>query len=345
MVSVSGFWMRPYNDNYESTDDDSDNSCFMDNMDVGGLIVPLHFEGLKLTPWFIYAAIGPNTFRNASGQINKRINGVDGKYFFSGMFPLKANETGISKGKHLSSYANAWWAGLAGDLTMFDPFRVAWEFSCGGVDWPDDSSLKRAGWMAALLLEYKLDWGIPGIYGWYTSGDDDDLGNGSERMPYIVNDFGVSGFSSTFAGPSANGLERDRVIGNTLIGTWGIGARLRNLSFLEDLTHTIHVSLYGGTNDSGILKKIHERTGTWMTPNSQSSTPDMGRENLYMTDKDYAVEFGISNQYKVYENFQINLDASYVALFLDKSDDTWGQSEAGSLHDAWNISALFIYSF
>ena len=65
-VSLSGFWMRPYNDNYVASPG-QDDSGFMDNMDIGGLVIPLHFDGWAMTPWGIYGAIGPNTFRNAKG--------------------------------------------------------------------------------------------------------------------------------------------------------------------------------------------------------------------------------------------------------------------------------------
>ena len=355
-VSVTGFWMRPYNDNYISASGREDG--FLDNTDFGGLFIPLTFDGVAMTPWGIYGAIGPNTFRTAkkpaegeNAFFGQRINGVDGNYFWSGMFPLLANKKAINR-KTPSEYGNAWWGGLTGELTMWDPFRIAWEFTYGSVDWMDDAAMNRKGWMGALLFEYKLDWGIPGIYGWYASGDDDDLGNGSERMPYIVNDFGVSGFSDTFAGPDINGLERDRVLANTLIGTWGVGARLKNMSFLPKLRHTLHVSLWGGTNSSGILEKIHDRTGQWMSPNVNDNTNytvPVGRDNIYLTDKDYALEMGLLNQYKIYENLSVNLEASYVHLMLDKSDDTWGLATTGGgkrgIRDAWNVSALFIYAF
>ena len=118
---------------------------------------------------------------------------------------------------------------------------------------------------------------------------------------------------------------------------------------MEDLKHTFHISLLGGTNDPGILKKYHERTGEWMAPNNPEGTTKVGRENLYLTTRDYALEFGLLNEYKIYDNLQVNLEASYIALWLDKSDDVWGQSLTGGDHrdirDAWNVSVLFIYSF
>ena len=320
----------------------------MDNMDIGGLFLPLTFDGLRLTPWAMYSAIGPNTLRKADDYVSNRINGVNGNYFFSGMLPVMANVTRHTDRK-LNSYANAWWAGLAGDVTLWDPFRIAWEFTYGSVRWDDDPALDRRGWLAALLLEYKTDWGTPGIYGWYGSGDDDNLGNGSERLPTISNDYGVSSFSQTYSGVNENGLERDRAINNNLAGTWGFGARLKDVSFLEDIRHTLHVSFFGGTNDSGILSRLHDRTGSWMAPNNPDGTSYVGRDNVYMTQKDYAFEVGLSNKFKIYDNLRFNLDVTYVTLWLDKSDNTWGRANTGGgsnqIRDAWNISTLFIYSF
>ncbi|WP_298996542.1 hypothetical protein [uncultured Desulfovibrio sp.] len=37
-----------------------------------------------------------------------------------------------------------------------------------------------------LLTEYAFDWGVPGFYGWFFSGDDDSPHNGSEHLPYIA---------------------------------------------------------------------------------------------------------------------------------------------------------------
>ena len=45
--------------------------------------------------------------------------------------------------------------------------------------------VKRAGWFASILAEYKMDYFTPGIMFWYASGDDKSMYNGSERMPVI----------------------------------------------------------------------------------------------------------------------------------------------------------------
>ena len=346
-VALTAMWARPYNDNYSSR---ADRVNYHDNMDLFALMVPLTFDGVKVTPWAMYGMAGANTFRNDSSKnyayVGNKINGVNGGYALSGLFPLRADL--LSHKEKLNAYGTAWWGGLSGEITKWDPFRIAWDFSYGNVTY-DDGSLNRSGWLAGLLLEYNLDWTKLGLFGWYSSGDDDNVGNGSERLPTVSNDYGPCSFSGTFMGPDINGLERDRVIGNNLVGTWGVGFRLKDMSFLEDLKHTFHISLLGGTNDPGILKKYHERTGEWMAPNNPEGTTKVGRENLYLTTRDYALEFGLLNEYKIYDNLQVNLEASYIALWLDKSDDVWGQSLTGGDHrdirDAWNVSVLFIYSF
>ena len=349
-VGLTAFWVRPYNDNYLSDGDDDDSSYFMDNMDVFSLALTLTFDGVKVTPWGIFATLGPNTVRSSGDYQGNRINVPDGNIFLSGMFPVMANVEGIAKGKSLDHYANAWWAGVTGEVTVLDPFRLAWEATWGGVTWEDDPSLNRSGWMATLILEYRTDWGIPGIYGWYSSGDDDDLGNGSERMPFICNDLGWANYSSYYAGVSLKGIVRDHTMVNTLTGTWGVGFRLKNMTFIENLSHTFHCALIGGTNDPGILKEIHSRTGTWMTPNTTGSATEVGRDNLYLTKKDHVLDIGLDTTWTIYENLEVDLNANYIMLFLDKSDDTWGQALTGGgtcrdLRDAWNIHMLFRYHF
>ena len=45
-----------------------------------------------------------------------------------------------------------------------------------------------------------------------------------------------------------------------------------------------------------------------------------------MTSQDYAMEVGLTNTYKMYDNFTVMLDAAYIALWLDDSRSTWGKN-------------------
>lgn len=334
------FWIRPYNDNYTGTGDDPRVS-YQDNMDLFSLSVPLTFEGVKITPWAMLGMMGENTIRVKNN-------------YFSGPVPIyyTRNLTALSMGmknESLTGYGTLFWGGLTGEMTRWNPFRIAWDFNYGSARY-DDESASRSGWLASLLLEYKFDWGIPGLYGWYSSGDDDSTSNGSERMPYSdLDEVGYGSFSryAFFGGRASD--DRNSRIGHSMAGTWGVGARLNKISFLQDLTTDIRFNLIGGTNDPGLLKKLHDKTGIWMSPNNFSGENATGMENLYLTTRDTAIEFGVTNNYKIYENLRLGFDFSYMKLFLDKSHDVWGNSrmngKSDKVCDTWNFACFFGYSF
>ena len=252
-------------------------------------------------------------------------------------------------GFDLDQYATAWWAGLTADITYFDPFRIAFDFMGGGVQW-DDSRLNRAGWMAALLVEYKLDWGIPGILGWYASGDNSNLGDGSERMPYLSLNNGDNEFSN-FAFDGHPYIAREKALSASMTGTWGVGLRIKDMSFIEDLKHTFRVNLIGGTNDHGIFRQLAKKGGLYNGNNTPYIYGDYaGLSGLYMTDQDTALEISLHNEYKMYENFTIMLDASYMALWLEDTKYKGVRRQLSSAtgseqRDNWNVNVSFVYSF
>ncbi len=366
-VGATVFWARPYNDNFTASDwrghnnhwEGSNSSNFMDNVDVFGLLIPLTFDGIKVTPWGMIAAIGPNAFGSDTYDNNGNPNGYDSFGNFAGESSAQmkygllpawgasgTDGNRSASGTKLRQYGTAWWAGLTADITYFDPFRIAFDFMGGGVQW-DNSRLNRAGWMAALLIEYKLDWGIPGILGWYASGDNSNIGDGSERMPYLSLNNGDNEFSN-FAFDGHPYIAREKALSPSMTGTWGVGLRIKDMSFIEDLKHTFRVNLIGGTNDHGIFRQLVKR-GVDVTsfPIYDGGT---GFQGLYMTDQDTALEISLHNEYKMYENFTIMLDASYMALWLeDTKYEGMRRALSGATgsesRDNWNVNVSFVYSF
>ncbi len=349
-VGVTALWARPWNDNY-NTNNSGNQSNYMDNVDVAALLVPLTFDGVKVTPWVMYAAIGPNAFRTDNGYMDN-FAGTSGKYPKAGMIPAggaRHKDGTPLTGYKLNEYGNAVWAGLTGEVTMFDPIRIAWDFNYGSASY-DQSRLNRSGWLASLLAEYKLDWAIPGIYGWYGSGDDSNPANGSERMPSLSVNNNNNGFSN-FAFNGNPYIAREATLGYSMAGTWGVGARLKDMSFLEDLKHTFRVNLIGGTNSPDMAKKMN-RNGNSIAANGFDSITDKqaaGMDPLYMTTMDYAMEIGLTNSYQMYENFTVMLDAAYLATWLDQSRSVWGNSKmngkSDEVRDPWNVNLSFVYSF
>ncbi len=364
-VGATVFWARPYNDNYSNGNSYYNRaSNFMDNVDAFGLLIPLSFDGVKVTPYGLIAAIGPNAFRS-DGEDDEgnpifdnfgNVVGVSGSQVAAGMLPawgVTGSGGRTATNAKLNNYATAWWAGLTADITLFDPFRIAVDFMGGGTSW-DDSRLNRAGWMAALLLEYKMDWGIPGLVAWYSSGDNSDLGDGSERMPYLSTGNGDNDFSY-YAFDGNPYISREGAIGTSMAGTWGVGLRVKDVSFVEDLKHSLRLNLIGGTNNHKIFKQLAK----WGDLHGLASEYGIGALNsgvgipsLYLTDQDTALEVSLHNEYQMYENFKIALTGSYIALWLADTKyegvrrQLMGASEASSgSRDAWNVNVSFVYSF
>ena len=341
-VGLTAFWARPYNDNggYSSRwDGTAYDKNYMDNMDMFAVLLPLTFDGVKVTPWVMYAAMGPGMFDNLKKDPGNAW-GRASAGMVSGFQGTDWNDT----------YGNAFWAGVTGEVTYWDPFRIAWDVNYGSAAYADEK-MNREGWLASLLLEYKLDWGTPGIYGWYGSGDDSNPRNGSERMPTVSangnNDF------SNFAFNGNPYIARECVLGSTMVGTWGIGARLKDVSFLEDLKHTLRVNFMGGTNAPKMAKYVREND--FYTKRGVEYGYGVGGDAfdpIYLTTEDYALEVGLTNTYKMYDNFTIMLDAAYIAMWLDDSRNTWGKNamsgfagKDGGTYDAWNVNLSFVYSF
>ena len=335
-VGLTAFWARPYNDNagYKSSDWDN----YMDNMDMFAVLLPLTFDGVKVTPWVMYAAMGPGMFDHAKGPGNAWGRASAGM------------QSGFKGTDWNDSYGNAFWAGVTGEVTYWDPFRIAWDVNYGSASY-EDEKMNREGWLASLLLEYKLDWGTPGLYGWYGSGDDSNPKNGSERMP-VVSANGNNGFSN-FAFNGNPYIAREGVLGTNMTGTWGIGARLKDVSFLEDLKHTLRVNFMGGTNAPKMAKYIRD----YGNPYAKHGVSNVARyatayDPMYLTTGDNALEIGLTNTYKMYDNFTVMLDASYVALWLEDSRSVWGKNPGrgaflggDGVYDAWNVNLSFVYSF
>lgn len=368
-IGLTAFWARPYNDNYAGYQTNGvgpyKQKNFMDNVDAFGLFVPITLDGISITPWGMYAALGPNSFRgdtNSSGDpFANLINGMgaSSSYYMAGMLPVGGarhkdftNANSSPSGRKLTNYGNAWWGGVTGSFSVLDPINIAFDYEYGSVQYPNDGRLNRHGWFASMLVEYKLDWGTPGLYGWYGSGDDSNPANGSERLPAL--DPNNANNYSYFAFDGAPYLERCALIGNNMAGTWGIGARLNNVSFIDSLSHIVRINYMRGTNSPTMAKKM-SLAGLWangsvLTPNDIATNASLGMPGVYLTSMDSALELGTTNSYQMYENFSINLEAGYIALWLNTDNSVWGARHRNGeaipqTKDAWNINTSFVYSF
>ena len=344
-VGLTALWMRPLNDNYAGRaygDKENYQKNYLDNMDLFALMLPLKFDGVELTPWAMYGMQGKNTRFN-EGEVET----ADGALSVTLPAYLPGMNFGPGGLGHTGkSYGSMFWAGLPVAITAFDPLNIEFDINYGyveamgrydvlkrGVESVLGNS-KREGWLVKALVEYKLDWGTPGIFGWYSSGDDGNVKNGSERMPTLS---GCANFMS-FMGDGNYGWGDGRLYDRNLTyaGTWGVGLRLHDLSFVDDLKHSFRVAYWGGTNSPSMAKYVSTSYG-W-----NNQTP----EGPYLTTNDGLVEFNLVNSCQIYENLEANLELGYIINLVD--DDTWKRSyrnDSYQKQDAWKAQLILAYKF
>ena len=349
-VGLTALWMRPLNDNYTGTNAEDEPygngySNYLDNMDLFALMLPLKFDGVELTPWAMYGMQGKNTRFNEGG-----VETADGALDVTlpGYLP-GMNEFAL--GKTSKAYGSMFWAGLPVAITAFDPLNIEFDINYGyveamgrydvlkrGTDLVRGNS-KREGWLVKALVEYKMDWGTPGIFGWYASGDDGNVKNGSERLPSIA---GAGNFTSFMGdGNLAWGTGYNFYDNNlTYAGTWGVGLQIADVSFVEDLKHTFRVAYWGGTNSPSMVKYMGSGVA-WDDTTAAQDGP-------YLTTNDGLLEFNLVNSWQIYENLEANLELGYIVNMMDK--DTWDKSyitekRNWSKQDAWKAQLIFAYTF
>ena len=340
-VGLTALWARPANDNYVGG---KDNANYLDNMDLFALMVPVKLDGFEITPWAMYGMKGKNTlttpFSTKDGDLNFTL------YPYYGVYD-RDNRTDV--GNTSKAYGSMFWAGLPFAITAWDPLNIEVDINYGYVEAMGRydaakyngadrigkrGSTERQGWQAKALVEYKMDWGVPGIFGWYGSGDDGNVKNGSERMPSIV----PMGNFTSFLGDGNYGW---MWVDNSLeyAGTWGLGLQIRDMSFMEDLKHTFRVAYWGGTNSTSMVKYM-DSAYAWNYGTGTGASP-------YLTTEDGLLEFNLVNSYQMYENFDVNLELGYIANFMD--NDTWKKAgmrdSSFQKQDMWKAQLIFAYSF
>lgn len=325
MLEATVFWLRPF-DRYRNDADGSifnPSNRFDDEMDMFGLVLPVSGSDWSVTPWGMYAHIG-----NASGYYDY-ITGEE--------------EVSFGVGDQ-SKHAHAWWVGLSTDVSIFDPLTFSLDAMYGRISrtelgvYDTDSGDKLGtmeagtqGWFVVAALNYTLDWATPGIYGWYSSGDRANSVHDGKygRLPMVGVDDGFA--ATSFGFPGSAGIGADTAISATGAGTWGVAIQLADMTFIEDLSHTLRFAYYGGTNDHKIIRN-HGRT--------DDDILMLGAESLYLTDKDYAFEINFDHSYQIYENLTAILELGYINLDLDSN--VW---EDHKTDNAWKAQLLFQYEF
>lgn len=307
-----------------------------DEIDMVGLLVPITVDGvINVTPWAAYAVIGTDTVDTAP---------------IAGLI-TNAYGTNIDIAQRAildSDYQFGWWAGAAIEFTMLDPLTIAMDIIWGAVV-DDDRMHDRAGWYLSGSIAYATPYVTPTLIGWWTTGDDGDIWNGSERLPTVSGSFEPTNFG--WNGSFGNGIGgQNGIMGGDPNGTWGIGIALNDITFVENLSHQILFAVMGGTNNPRAMK---DKRVFNVLNNPYYNNPS----GIMMTYADWAWELDFNTRYQLYENLAVFMESGVFDLHraayawrtpANYADDTQYNPDSVKLWDtdtAWKLSFGLRYTF
>jgi hypothetical protein len=300
--ALTAGWARLVDAN---TGSDSATNTLDDEVDTFTVIAPITMDGWSLSPYVIYAKYGKDVGLLTSMQA--------------------VNATGTTDNM------DAWWAGGAFELTMFDPFVFGADLIYGSVDGDKASQNDMAGWFFAAIATYKMDMVTPSLAFMYGTGDDDDPTDGSEVLPTLASGGGgSSGFGLTHFGfDGAAWTETGGILGGRTDYA-AVALIVDDISFLENLTHKLTIAYGMGTSDSDIVKKY----GLGGAPYAANRP--------VLTDEDTFWEVNFDSTYQIYENLSLAGKFGYVSA--DRDEDVWGTA-ASDLDDAYKFTVILRYNF
>ena len=307
MVSLNVGWLRPSaNLNKWGTAHYAHSS-----VDLAFLSADFKSDGYKISPWGMIGLHGNGVKSVAEGKST----------YVPSLNMMGYGYSASSATAGLDSRTTVYWAGLGGELTMFDPFRFTADFVYSGND--ADGTAERKGWYAALGAEMKTSWATPFLRGWYASGDDADS-KGSNRMLSPSGTFNASAIYF-----DALGMLAPTIDNCSPAGTWGLELGVKGVSLIDDLNHMLTVTYFQGTNNTNRI-----------TDASVSRPAEIDRTPIrYMTTADSAWEINFLSNYAIYKNLTASLLLAYMITDFDENIRT------AQYDNAFRGALMFSYAF
>lgn len=259
------------------------------SIDLAYLSLDVSGDGYSFTPWTLVG-----------------LHGNDYAYGFN-MMGYGYHDPAVRAGA--APRTAVYWGGFAGELTMFDPFRFTADFTYSGND--ARGTLERRGWYAALGAQMKMDFGTPFIRGWYASGDDAD-GEAGGRMLSV-------GYAGRFDVDPVyfNGYHwlNNTINNQSPAGTWGVQAGLKNVSFIDKLSHTLNLTYFQGTNNTNRITDSRLKSAV----KGDARTMFDNSPIHYMTTSDSAWGVELLNLYNVSKELTLGMQLYYLKTNFDEN--------------------------
>jgi len=217
-----------------------------------------------------------------------------------------------------------WWAGVNFKIDALDPFTILGDFNYGSQDKAGQGNeTGTAGYIGVLALRYKLDMMTPELFFVYESGESSDSGTAGKEGK-IMPSFNTSNNGGNFFAPTSFGYRKSAFSGTGADGLFNNDGRpmgvmiggliLRNMKFMEKLSHDFMFAYIRGNNDKSKI--------------------DM------FTTEDYALELNFNTRYSIYKNLTGVLELGYFNPSYDKAAERNKKDDA-----AYKIAAGLIYRF
>ncbi|NCC24740.1 MAG: hypothetical protein EOM25_06000 [Deltaproteobacteria bacterium] len=232
-LGLTGGWARPYN----GCPNEPETS---EALDLALLFLPVHVDGLEVTPYYIHAFVGDDL-----PSVRK----------------LSANP-GVPEAP-VTGNAKAWWAGASARAAIFDPLVVMADFTYGRFSQDRDPATgleKIQGWVMDLAVDYVLESMTPEVFLLYQSGDTDKSDGVVGVMPALFPDVAATTFlydgSALLDGGGNGGVWEVSPL-------WAVGGKIKNLTLVPSLCHTLTLMYARGTSDTDCGQTFHRKDSLW----------------------------------------------------------------------------------
>ena len=294
-----------------------------DELDLYFLTLTATGQGFATTPWAAAT-----------------VAGRDASYYTTYSFAnttfaenLLSAGTLLAPNKWKNNQNPYFWVGDSFEVTALDPIKFYGDAIYGAGAMADRKKSKREGWFIDLGAEYTgLSMFTPKVFGWWSTGEDKSNSNGSERLPIMESCWGPG---NSFLFDNYQDLYMNSNMGMSIVGNWGLGASLDNISFVEKLSHRLTFTYLHGNNAARAIRDLNTVLGS--NPYFQ-----MGHD---LTVNEYVLGANFDNKYMLYENLALLLETGWAHGEFQKS--VWGKRlvDASRNGDTWKVAFGFQYKF
>ncbi len=298
------------------------------NQEGYALILPVTVPGFVAKPFFDFSVGGKGAYYITEGGWAEGL--------------ISAGLLAQSPAGWKDNFINVLWGGLPLELTVLDPFRFYADVLWGHVGLNEYQKNQRRGWFVDAAAEYVgFDGFVPRAFGWWSTGEDRSMRNGSERLPIYFPGHSDdkegtqawnAGNSFLFDGGQELGKGSNMTVNPA--GNWGFGASLDKIKLADRLEQRLTAAYVRGNNAPKAIRDANAILG---------SNPlfVMGRD---LTVNEWIVGLNWDSKYLLYDNLAVILETGWAHPGAFQAS-AWGARLTHKAEDAWKAALGFKYTF